>query len=77
MNGNWRGWLLGIVATMIAAAIGNAILFQRDTREQLATINERMKRNDERADNILKYLRERIDERIQQIERRIDKLEQR
>ena len=62
-NGNWRGWLLGIVATLIATMIGNDILFQRETREAIARHDEQLKRNSEKAANILKYLEQRIMER--------------
>jgi len=75
-NGNWRTWLLGIVATLAVTLIGNGIVFQRDTKEQLATLHERVKRNEERSANILKYLEQRIDEHFQRIDKRLERLEQ-
>lgn len=68
LNG-WRGWLLGIAATIIGTLIINGIAFQRETRETLARHSELMKRNQERADNILKYLEQRVAERTAQTER--------
>jgi hypothetical protein len=67
-NGNWKTWMLGIVATIIATFVGNGILFQRETRETIAHLEERLKgiegrgrdalirefaRHDQRMDNIV------------------------
>jgi hypothetical protein len=80
VNG-WRGWLLGIMATIVGSLIINGIAFQRDTRATLAQYSEQMKRNAERADNILKYLEQRVAERTANTEkefttrdRRMDKI---
>jgi hypothetical protein len=67
-NGAWKGWLLGIVGTLIATAITNGILFQRQVKEQIAINEQRLKyletraretiirefaRQDQRMDNIV------------------------
>ena len=70
-NGNWRTWLLGIVATLVTAFITNGIVFQRDTREQLAKQSEQIANIETRADNIIKYL----NEKITRLELHVDRLE--
>jgi hypothetical protein len=84
MNGNWRGWALGIVASLVATAVGSGILFQRETREQLATLSDQVKHLQQRDENIIKYLQQLVasdmvgrDERIRGLEQRIDRLEKR
>jgi hypothetical protein len=84
MNGNWRGWALGIVASLVATAVGSGILFQRETREQLATVSDQIKHLQQRDENIIKYLQQLVasdmlgrDERIKSLEQRIDRLEKR
>jgi hypothetical protein len=42
-NGAWKGWLLGIVGTLIATAVTNGIIFQRQVKEQIAHNEERLK----------------------------------
>jgi prefoldin subunit 5 len=83
-NGNWRGWALGIVASLVATAVGSGILFQRETREQLATLSDQVKHLQQRDENIIKYLQQLSggefrsrDEAIHRLEQRIERLEKR
>jgi hypothetical protein len=63
-NGAWKGWLLGIVGTLIATAITNGILFQRQVKEQIAHNEERLKFLETRArDTIIREF-DRVDKRI-------------
>jgi hypothetical protein len=76
-NGAWRTWLLGIAATLLVTLITNGILFQRDTREQLSTNEERIKALETRArDAIIREFKQR-DDAILRLEKRIEQLEQR
>lgn len=84
-NGSgWRGWLLGIGATVAATLIVNGIAFQRDTRKDLTENEVRIKNLEVRFENILKYLVMVMDERtehiktdIERAEKRIEELEKR
>ena len=62
-NGSWKTWLLGIVATLVTAAVTNGIMFQRETRESLATHTDQIKHLQMRDENIIKYLQQRIEDR--------------
>jgi peptidoglycan hydrolase CwlO-like protein len=93
-NGNgagWRGWLLGIGATVLATLIINGISFQRDTRKDLTANEVKIKNLEQRLENILKYLSQRMDELhdvsntaddqinkdIGRLEKRVEELEKR
>jgi hypothetical protein len=67
-NGGWQKWLLGIVATLVTALVTNVIAFERETREKLTRQEEQLKHLEQRAENILTYLRQRIDERTSRAE---------
>ena len=41
-NGAWRGWLLGIVATVVATAITTGLIFQREVSENIAKNEQRI-----------------------------------
>ncbi len=71
INGSWRGWLLGIVATLIASLIGSGILFQRETREQLAQQKEQLRNIEIRGLATL----HNVEQRIERLERHVDELE--
>ena len=80
----WRGWLLGIIATLIVAAVSNGIIFQRDTREALAKQTDEIKHLQMRDENIIKYLQQFSDQRssavdaaMARLEKRIEELERR
>ena len=80
----WRGWVLGIVATLIVGAITNGIVFQRDTREVLARHSDEIKHLQMRDENIIKYLQQFADQRsntsdaaILRLEKRMEELERR
>ena len=80
----WRGWLLGIVATLVVAAISNGIIFQRDTRESLAKHTDEIKHLQQRDENIIKYLQQfseqrssAVDAAMARLEKRIEELERR
>ena len=69
---------------MAAAAVGSTIMFQRDTREHVATLNDQVKHLQQRDENIIKYLQQIIasdmlqrDERIKRLEQRLERLENR
>jgi hypothetical protein len=85
-NGAWRTWLLGIVATLITTIIVNGISFQRETRESIATNEQRIKaiettsratiiREFDRQDKLLNEAAQRVDRRLDALERRIEALE--
>ncbi len=75
INGSWKTWLLGVVATLAATLIGNGILFQRETRESLAHIEERLKYLEGRGrDTLIREFHNR-DAMIHALELRIDRLE--
>ena len=87
-NGTWRNWLLGVGATLIATMVTSAIIFQRETRESIATNEQRIKalevtsratiiREFERQDKELLTASQRFERRLDAIERRIDQLEKR
>ena len=76
-NGAWRNWLLGIVATIVATLVVNGIAFQRDTKEKMATNEQRIRavETTSRATIIREF--ERQDKQIERLERRIEQLEKR
>jgi hypothetical protein len=87
-NGTWRNWLLGVGATLIATLITSAIIFQRETRESIATNEQRIKqievsskatiiREFERHERQLNEMSQRFERRIDALDRRIDALEKR
>src|SRR5262245_61718769 len=76
LNG-WRGWLLGILATIIGSLVIQGIAFQRETREQLARDSEVLKILRERQDNLIKYFNERIGDREKQVDRELATLDAR
>ena len=88
-NGDtWRNWLLGVGATLIATLVTSAIIFQRETRESIATNEQRIKqietsskatiiREFERHEKQINEMGRRLDYRIDQLDRRIDTLEKR
>lgn len=83
-NGAWKNWLLGIVGTILASLIVNAIAFQRATRENIATNEERIKALERRDEQIIKYFQQRIEEQMRyrdaadvRIEKRLEELEKR
>jgi hypothetical protein len=72
-NGNgipaaWRTWALGIAGTVVVTLITNGILFQRETKEKLATIEARLNGIETRG-------RDAIIREFQRIEKRLDKIE--
>jgi hypothetical protein len=72
-NGNgipaaWRTWALGIVGTVVVTLITNGILFQRETKEKLATIEARLNGIETRG-------RDAIIREFQRIEKRLDQIE--
>ena len=80
-NGAWRTWLLGIVATIVATLIVNNIAFQRDTKEKMATNEQRIKAMETTSRATLIREFERVDKQhndaIARLERRIEQLEKR
>lgn len=90
-NGGWRNWLLGVTATVIGSMVINGIVFQRETRKEIAENGVKIVQLQQRDDNIIKFFSERMDERllsahnelvqrdltIQRLEKRIDELERR
>jgi hypothetical protein len=85
-NGAWRSWLLGIIATIVATLIVNNIAFQRDTKEKMATNEQRIRsmettsrdtiiREFERQDKQLADAAQRFERRLDALERRIEALE--
>lgn len=85
-NGAWRNWLLGVVATIVASLVINGISFQRDTKEKMATNEQRIRaiettsratiiREFERQDKQLLEAAQRYERRLDQLERRIEALE--
>ena len=87
-NNSWRNWLLGVGATLIATLITSAIIFQRETRESIATNEQRIKqiettsratiiREFDRQDKELRDAAQRVERRIDALDRRIDALEKR
>ena len=83
-NGGWQKWVLGIGATMIGSLVVNGIVFQRETRREIAENHVKIERLEQRDENIIKYLeqfsKERmsaVDAAMQRLERRIDELERR
>lgn len=71
MNGSWRSWLLGICALLVVSLITNDLLFQRQTREQLAKQEQQIKSLESRDTNIIKYFLDNLN----RLERHIDQLE--
>jgi hypothetical protein len=76
-NGQWRTWLLGVGATLIATLITSGILFQRETREQLAVHSQQLKSFETRSRDTIAREFGRHEEVIQRLERRIEQLEKR
>lgn len=77
-NGNgsgWRGWLLGIGATVLATLIINGIAFQRDTRKDLTANEVKIKNLEQRFENILKYLTKMLQDRAEHIEADVERLQ--
>ena len=90
-GGGWQKWVLGIGATMIGSLIVSGITFQRETRREIAENNVEIHQLQARDENIIKYVGQRMDERlnaaheallqrdttIQRLEKRIEELERR
>jgi hypothetical protein len=79
-NGNggaWRGWLLGIGATVMATLIINGIAFQRDVRKDISELEVKVMYLEQRSERTIKYLTERMDERAEHLEANIERLEKR
>lgn len=73
----WRGWLLGIVATLIAGIVTNGIIFQRETRKDIAENNVRILQLQQRDENIIKYLQQLSETRINSVDAAMARLEKR
>jgi hypothetical protein len=73
-NGTLRTWAIGFVVTLLTALITNGILFQRDTREQLATLQARIKFIEIRGRAALEREFAQRDEAIQRLEKQIEAL---
>ena len=69
LNG-WRGWVLGIVATLLVSLVINGISFQRETREHLAQLEERLKGIEGRAREAIHREFNRLDKRVEELEKR-------
>lgn len=76
-NPGWQRWLLGIGATVVGSLIINGIVFQRETRKEIAENHVKIERLEQRDENIIKYLQQLSNERMNSLERRIDELERR
>ena len=90
-GGGWQKWVLGIGATVVGSLVVNGIAFQREARRDIAENNVRIVQLQSRDENIIKYLNQRLDERlndahqallqrdvtIERLEKRIEELERR
>jgi hypothetical protein len=83
-GGSWQKWLLGISATVAGSLIINGIVFQRETRKEIAENHVKIERLEQRDENIIKYLEQfstermrAVDAAMQRLEKRIEELERR
>jgi hypothetical protein len=78
-NGSWRPWLLGIIGTIVVTLLVNGISFQRETRESIATNDQRIKslETTSRATIIREFesRQKQLDDTVARLERRLDALE--
>lgn len=74
-GGSWRGWLLGIVATIVASLVVSGLAFQRDTREKLATNEERIKFIETRTRDYIEREFKHRDDSLERLLKRIEALE--
>jgi hypothetical protein len=83
-NGGWQKWVMGIGATIVGSLVVNGIVFQRETRKEIAENHIKIERLEQRDENIIKYLQQlsesrihAVDAAIARMEKRIEELERR
>lgn len=90
-NGGWQKWVLGIGATIAGTIFVNTIVFQREARRDIAENNVRIEQLKSRDENIIKFINQRLDERLEaahqavlqrdatiaRLEKRIEEIERR
>ena len=76
-NGGWQKWVLGIGATLAGSLILNGIVFQRETRKEIAENHVKIERLEQRDENIIKYLEQFSTERMRAVDAAMNRLEKR
>lgn len=77
LNGGWQKWVMGIGATIVGSLVINGIVFQRETRKEIAENHVKIERLEQRDENIIKYLQQLSNERINSVDAAMSRLEKR
>ena len=68
VNGGWQKWVMGIGATIVGSLVINGIVFQRETRKEIAENHIKIERLEQRDENIIKYLEQFSKERMSNVD---------